>query len=581
MAKFSTWFQHQQELLEKAIPGIFFFPDKSATYILNGEEKQTPQYVLPTKIIGTTRLGLFFIDGDMQEIALGVRHDTESEVHYHNLLPQGVAAHGISDNNTLYLPLSLLDWKTNVNTIDKQPLEGSPFFVYGLAGTTHRYPVRFLEQSKNKVRSTCFYKDPKGELKDGYKTYDGSFDDILHALRKEAGVDVGGRHRKSSLPTTGAVLDASDKDHDLDPKQINWHDPKSIVTYLNQYVIGQEHAKKAAAVAFSNYMIRKETDNTALPKDCLIFIGPTGSGKTFIMKLLAEAADIPYAKASLSGKSSEGYVGHRLSDVFKQIQNQIQDKSKDDAPYGIIFLDELDKTAVTAESFNRDFGSHLQQEMIGWLEGDKILLTDYSGTQRTESWIDTQNLLFVMAGAFHGPGKEHSLEQIIAKRIGQKKQIGFGAQHGTGTPTDEILSQVQPRDFIDYGLKPELVGRITTRATLHELTVEDKVQIIKESKSSVFKQYTLLLDVRGYALTFDEEVLRVLVEHCPQETGARELTTVCSALFLELLYDPEKYAKEKKIHLTGDIVRCLLEEKSVVHGQREEQHTTTLTAESS
>lgn len=566
MAKFSNWFHRQEKLLEKAIAGLFYDPNITFPYDFNGETKRSPAYLLPTEVYGDVMCGLFLVDNHLQEISLGLkRKQGLFSTDYYALMKQSLVSENFPNDRALYLPLVLTEGKLDINDQNDNPLKKGPFPVYGLAGTEQNYPLYLISRLEDGFTFSGFYKSDNTISLFTNRAYQEGVQDFLRSLKA--------RTSKRTLHTPKLEEAVAQRSGEvIQQNQINWHDPKSIVAYLDQYVIGQKHAKKAAAVAFSNYMLRKETEDESLPKDCLLFLGPTGSGKTFIMKLLAEAADVPYAKASLSGKASEGYVGHRLSDVFKQIR----DKTKDEAPYGIIFLDELDKIAMTSESFsNGDYGPKLQQEMIGWLEGDKINLTYYNDAGRREALFDTKNILFVMAGAFHGPGKEHSLENIIAKRLGQEKRIGFGASESREIHEgiqEDMLSHVLPRDLIDYGLKPELVGRITTRATLHELTTEDKIAILKRSKDSVIRKYARLFIVKGYTLNITDDVLQVIVEHCPQETGARELNTICSDMFLDVLYDPENFAKEKTICMTPKLAQELLS----AHGEREaeEQHAT-------
>ena len=294
--------------------------------------------------------------------------------------------------------------------------------------------------------------------------------------------------------------------------------------FLDQYVIGQEHAKKSIAIAFSNYMTMKEAQDETLPKDNLLLIGNSGTGKTYMISLLAERAGLPIAKSKLTGKSTEGYKGENLSTVF----DQIREKTSDQSPYGIVFLDEIDKLASDTWGSGAGFGSRLQNELIGWME-DAVVQTD---DKKKES-IRTKNLLFVTAGAFSGSDAYASLSKIVQTRVGDMK-----------CTAQELLYHVRPEDLVSYGLKPELVGRLPVISVLNPLTVDDKVRILTQAKESVLSGYRRLLQFKGYDTRLEDDFPVFVAEHAPSNTGARALHAVCNNIFTDILFEPEKYAGE-------------------------------------
>ena len=546
MPTFTNWFHNQHVNLESAIHSLQCQQDITFRFEIEGEEKDSPVYLLPIETYGSLVCGMFLIDNEPREVALGFKHTRKLfKTEYYDLdsLHDGFSLIPTPSNHRLYLPLQLT--KSACKKFSGDARWPGPLRTYGVKGAEHDYPLYLLAYTDEgpTIRGFCKSQDEHLLTFTQYTNEEGNkkLKEFLNSFwsnptkRPKA-------HKNSS------------KNMQTEQGSIDWHDPKSIVAYLDREIIKQDGAKKAAAVIFSNYIIRKETGADDLPNESLLLMGPTGSGKTMIFKKLAQKADLPFAKASLTGKSTEGYVGHNLSDVFKLIVEQ----TEGDAPYGIVFLDEIDKVANRS---NRgfDFGPRIQDEIIGWIEGDKVRVKYYEDSGRKESWLDTKNLLFVMAGAFSGT-EGNSLEDIIRTRMGGKRQIGFAAQ--TETMTEQsLLSYVKPEDLIIYGLKPEIVGRITTKAVLDYLTEEDKVRILKESEDSVLIKYTNLLSSRGYSLKIDEDALRVIVNNCPKETGARELNTACSNLFVELLYDCERYVKNNEVYITTELAKEILEAK--------------------
>jgi ATP-dependent Clp protease ATP-binding subunit ClpX len=316
----------------------------------------------------------------------------------------------------------------------------------------------------------------------------------------------------------------------------DWNNPKSIVEYLNRFVVGQDEAKKTVAVAFSNYMTKVRTRCEDIRKENILLIGPSGVGKTYMISLLAKVASLPYAETKLSGKSSEGYKGENLSVVFEQIRAKINEET----PYGIVFLDEIDKLVVSGEE--NHFGPRLQSELIAWLEEARI---NGDGDKEQKKPISTKNILFVTAGAFQGQHGRGKLEDLITRRIVGKKRLGFGAEP-LEKREEAVLDKVTPEDIIEYGLMPELVGRLPAVAIFNQLTNDNKLDILKKCEKSCLGNYIKLLSLKGFNASVEDEVLKFIVEHTPNETGARALFSACSDLFGDILYDPNQFADADK-----------------------------------
>ncbi len=533
---------------------------------------ETPIYLTPGAVIdGRLNIGIYR-NGALQFLPIGFlrRHGYQDQFFNYNPSSKQLE-NEVKCEKVVYLPLKL----TTIEISFSRTQEGL-FQVYGIRGTAHDFPLLIIDETERGLDYTGFYKgkeDTIGTFRNTNGIKDEKWSNYLRELRE-------GRYqfttitaeeakkriivtKKSKRKTTLALPShpaKSTADEEVD--NVDWMQPKSIKRYLDAYVVGQERAKKTVAIAFSNYMAFVKTKDQSLPKSHLMLLGPTGSGKTYMVDLLAELADVPIAKAKLTGKSSEGYVGHRLSDVFKIIADQ----NKKDNQAGIIFLDELDKIArdgLMIDGFS-GYGSRLQLEMIGWLEGDKVLLRyedNGAGSGRKEKWINTENFLFVTAGAFHESEGGKSLAEIIAKRLNlNQTAIGFGRDHRDRTREDfSHLQLVQAEDLIEYGLKRELVGRIPYLGVLAELTTDEKVEILTSARNSIITGYTNLFAAKGYQLQLHDSVPRIIVEASPRETGARALPFACGRLFTEVLFDPDAYCTaEKVITINDEVARKLL-----------------------
>ncbi|MBR3770170.1 MAG: ATP-dependent Clp protease ATP-binding subunit ClpX [Lachnospiraceae bacterium] len=438
-----------------------------------------------------------------------------------------------------------------VNQMDYQSILNNPAFMNGFGpfgnpfGQGQGEPAEKQEKKREDVKENTDVEEVTEEEEEEAKTPKRPFPNVsfINLSDLQMGGGIPGKQKlKKRKKGDKPILDIK-----------NIPPPHKIKAQLDEYVIGQEKAKKVISVAVYNHYKRVATgtmDEIEIEKSNMLMIGPTGSGKTYLVKTLARLLDVPLAITDATSLTEAGYIGDDIESVVSKLL-AAADNDVDRAEQGIIFIDEIDKIAKKKNTHSRDVsGESVQQGMLKLLEGAEVEVPVGATNKNAMvpmTTINTRNILFICGGAFP------DLPEIIKQRLNKQTSIGFGADLKDKYDKDkDILDKVTVEDLRKFGMIPEFIGRLPVIYTLQGLTKEMLIQILKEPKNAILKQYQKLLELDEVKLEFDDSALEAIAEKAMEkDTGARALRAIIEEFMLDIMYEIPKDDNIGQVTITG------------------------------